>query len=367
PGKKQVISVQYINLSTTGSVSGAERSYVGIEVFSTEAVDETVQGYRMGFFLVTLISLVIGLIIAQYLSAYISRPIEMMTEDVGIIVSSSLAHSVRVTGLDETEKLRSSINHLVAFIKDHVHAIESRDKALETELSLRKRAEFSLSKANKRMIQLSQITRHDILNQVTALKGYLELIPDAEEKSEVDDYARRATRVLDKIILHLKFTYDYEKIGQEGSAWQNVGQILDQVQDEFFGQIVIMHSCYTVEILADPLIKKVFYNLVDNSVRHGDSADKVRVSFEEREEFGCLVYEDNGSGIPDEYKKKIFERGFGKGTGLGLAFIREVLESNDLTIEENGIFGQGARFEITIPGDHLRKIWKEGECSLFYL
>jgi signal transduction histidine kinase len=358
-GKDQVISVQYFNLSPTGSASGAELSYVGFLVFSTNSVEQTLLLYKTGLIFITILSLILGLLIAQYLSTYISRPIEIMTEDVRIIACSSLSHLVRATGLHETEMLRFSINHLVSSITKYISALEASEKALKTELVLRKKAENSLSKANKRMTQLSQITRHDILNQVTALQMVLEIIPQTKEKTDIYIYAGKAHHILQKITMLLSFTYDYEKIGQDGPIWQNIGTILDQNREEFSDQIEILHNCDKIEILADPLIKKVFYNLIDNTLRHGKTADTIRVFFEERKESGCLLYTDNGTGIQDNNKERIFERGFGRGTGLGMAFIREVLESNDIMIRETGIPGQGARFEITIPKDHYRII-KDG-------
>ena len=48
-------------------------------------------------------------------------------------------------------------------------------------------------------------------------------------------------------------------------------------------------------------------------------------------------------------KIKIFERGFGKNTGLGLTISREILEITGITIQELGEPGAGARFEMTVP------------------
>jgi len=352
--QKQIISVQYINLSTTRSTSGAERSYVGVLVFSTDPIEQLILLYRAGFILITIIALLLALIAARHLSAYISRPIEMMTEDVGIIASSSLSHQVRETGVHETEKLRRSINSLVASIKDYIAEIENQQQELRTELRLRVKAENALEKANKRLTQLSQITRHDILNQITALQIFLEIIPGTTDKQSADEYTGKAQKVLSSITTLLSFTYDYEQIGQDGPAWQNIGNILDDLQDEFSDQIQIEHSCSGVEILADRLIKKVFYNLIDNTIRHG-AASTVTVSFEEKDS-GYLIYQDDGCGIEESDKERIFSRGYGRGTGIGMAFIREVLESDDITIRENGDEGKGARFEIGIPPDHYRII-----------
>jgi len=254
--QKQIISIQYINLSTTRSTSGAERSYVGVLVFSTDTIDHVILVYRTGFILITIIALVLGLIAARYLSAYISRPIEMMTEDIGIIASSSLSHQVRETGVYETENLRRNINSLVVSIKEYIVEIESQQQELRNELILRVKAETALEKANKRLLQLSQITRHDILNQITALQIFLEIIPGASDKETIDEYAGRTQKVLSSITTLVSFTYDYEQIGQKGQVWQNVGRIINDLQNEFSDQIQINHSCSAVEIFADRLIKK---------------------------------------------------------------------------------------------------------------
>ena len=71
-------------------------------------------------------------------------------------------------------------------------------------------------------------------------------------------------------------------------------------------------------------------------------------------------YEDNGVGIPPSDKTHIFTRGFGGHTGLGMFLSREILAITGLTIIENGEFGKGARFEITVPPGAYRLSSKEG-------
>ena len=55
--------------------------------------------------------------------------------------------------------------------------------------------------------------------------------------------------------------------------------------------------------------------------------------------------------FPAEEKEKIFERGYGKNTGLGLFLAREILSITGITIRETGKPGKGARFEIAVPKD----------------
>src|SRR5208337_5549336 len=79
------------------------------------------------------------------------------------------------------------------------------------------------------------------------------------------------------------------------------------------------------EIFADSMLEKVFYNLVDNALRYGGKLTAITFSLRQSDEELIIICEDNGNGIPDAEKEKIFERGFGKNTGQGLFLAREIL------------------------------------------
>ena len=102
-------------------------------------------------------------------------------------------------------------------------------------------------------------------------------------------------------------------------------------------------------VFADPLIVKVFYNLMDNAVRYGGKIATIRFSAKISGDDYVVVCEDDGVGILVEEKEKIFERDFGKNTGLGLFLSREILDITGIMIRETGGPGKGARFEITVP------------------
>jgi signal transduction histidine kinase len=104
-----------------------------------------------------------------------------------------------------------------------------------------------------------------------------------------------------------------------------------------------------LEIFADPWLKKVFFNLIDNTLRHAEHETRITVSYRESEDGLDLLFEDNGVGIPVDEKEKIFERGYGKNTGYGLFMAREILAITGLTIRETGELGKGACFVIHAP------------------
>jgi signal transduction histidine kinase len=69
-------------------------------------------------------------------------------------------------------------------------------------------------------------------------------------------------------------------------------------------------------------------------------------------DFLVIEYNDNGVGVPPENKERVFNRGFGSNTGLGLFLIREILKITSIEISETG--EKGVRFEMRVPYGRYR-------------
>lgn len=93
-------------------------------------------------------------------------------------------------------------------------------------------------------------------------------------------------------------------------------------------------SIEEVEIYADLLLEDVLVNLLDISLRHGQKVTTIQVSTTTRHDELILIWEDDGVGISTTEKELIFERGFGKNTGFGLFFIRDILAITGISIME---------------------------------
>jgi len=107
-------------------------------------------------------------------------------------------------------------------------------------------------------------------------------------------------------------------------------------------------------IYADPLLEKVFYNLVENSIRHGENLTRISFSVETVDDTARIVYTDDGCGVPEEFKEAIFIRKHFKHTGFGLYLSREILEITGISIRETGTPGKGVQFEIMVPTEYCR-------------
>jgi PAS domain S-box-containing protein len=233
-------------------------------------------------------------------------------------------------------------------------------KALEDQLAARAEELFrittALRQANKKLNLLSSITRHDINNQLTGLKFYLDILEPEQHTPELAGYCRQAATAADQIAAMIRFTRDYEEIGITAPAWQECRKVAEAAaRDAPSGKVAVRNDIPPgPEVYADPLIVKVFYNLIDNAVRYGEKITTVRFSLEEDDGKMVIVCEDDGVGVQAPEKERIFDRGFGKNTGLGLALSREILDMTGITIRETGTPGAGARFELAVPAEHFR-------------
>lgn len=219
----------------------------------------------------------------------------------------------------------------------------------------RKNAETGLLNANRRLNLLSSITRHDIINQLSFLFIDLEDLKDyTSERQESREVFERVNQAVQTIHHQIEFTREYQEIGIGAPVWQNLHDIIRQSEGSLpMGAVRIEEQGTCVEILADSLFEKVIYNLMENAIRYGGTISTITCSVSLLPE-PVFIFGDDGTGIEEPEKEKIFSLGFGQHTGFGLFIAREILSITDMTITETGDFGSGARFEIHIPRGFIR-------------
>ncbi|MDP2797042.1 MAG: PAS domain S-box protein [Methanoregula sp.] len=223
------------------------------------------------------------------------------------------------------------------------------------DITERRQADEALKQVIKKLNLLSNITRHDILNQLTALLGYLELSKEHAMDPVLRDYISKEEVSAETICRQITFTRDYQTVGINLPVWQNVRATIVHATGSLDLRAVALEIAPgDFEVYADPLLEKVFYNLVENALWHGEKLTRIAIHSLISPEGLILVCEDDGSGIPAAEKENIFHRKFFKHTGFGLFLSREILAITGLSIRENGEPGKGARFEITIPNGAYR-------------
>ena len=272
-----------------------------------------------------------------------------------------------VTTLLKTGKVIGEFNALKSdgsLFPIEAHASLMRDKAgnpwriiiIVRDITERKRAEEALRQASKKLTLLSSITRHDIDNQIVALMGFLKILEKKQPDPTLGEYFQKISATVKRISTMIRFTKQYEQIGVHAPVWQDIRMLVRTASKEIsLGKIKVKNDIpEMMEVFADPLIVKVFYNLMDNAVRYGEKITTIRFFVQESGDNYLILCEDDGVGVPGDEKERIFDRNFGRHTGLGLFLSREILSITGITIRETGEPGKGARFEITVPGSMYR-------------
>lgn len=250
---------------------------------------------------------------------------------------------------------------LLIAVFSYIHQRDDRERQMleESHRTLSK-SENSLRQVNDKLNLMNHITRHDILNQLTGIVGYLDLMKQTTTDPRMQEYTgillRSARNIQDQIL----FTKEYQDIGSQSPRWFDLRGVIQSAAEKLtLSPVILVMDTEGIEIFADPLLEKVFYTLIENGIRHGENITKMRFFCRKAGSGIVIVYEDNGAGVPAEYKDDIFDQKYFKHTGFGLFLSRNILGITGIAIAETGEPGKGARFEIAVPEGAWRSIGKQ--------
>jgi PAS domain S-box-containing protein len=223
------------------------------------------------------------------------------------------------------------------------------------DISELKKSEHDLAVMNEKLRVVGGLTRHDVRNKLSTITGnaYLlkkQLSGDSnalEKLKDMEAAVEQTVRILD-------FAKTYEMLGVEELVYVDVGKTVDEAASLFssLDGVKVVNDCRGLNVLADSLLRQLFYNLMDDSLKYGKTITQVRIHYQRTDGNQLeLVYEDDGVGVAEEAKHKLFAKGYttGKGSGYGLYLIKKMVEVYDWTIQETGEPGKGSRFIMTIP------------------
>ncbi|MGB7787629.1 ATP-binding protein [Methanoregula sp.] len=279
------------------------------------------------------------------------------------LVSASLGTNnlVICSVIDITERklaekvIQKARDELELRVGERTEELTRANEILKAEIQERKRFEAAIQLANRKLNTLSSITRHDILNQITAIVMYLSLAEEVETNPTVIEHLHKIEQITQLIQKQIRFTRDYQNIGSNTPQWQKVTDTVNNaIKDLDMGAVSVKTDLGSLEIYADYMLEKVFYNFIENSLRHGGAVSVCRVSYKVQEDSVIIIYEDDGVGVPAAVKEKIFRREYYRNTGYGLFLSLEILSITGLSIKETGEQGKGARFEIQVPKEAYR-------------
>jgi len=189
----------------------------------------------------------------------------------------------------------------------------------------------------------------------------------------INNESRRLTQLINNIL-------DFSKIEAGRKEYEfvesDVAEVVEDVLKSYEYQITsagfeltadIAHELPLARIDRDAISQAVL-NLINNAVKYSDDEKKINVRVRPRDEFVMIEVTDSGIGIPRSEQEKIFEKFYRvstglvhdtKGSGLGLALVKHIVEAHKGRITVDSTPGKGSRFTILIPATHAQRAKKE--------
>ncbi len=209
---------------------------------------------------------------------------------------------------------------------------------------------------NLKMDLLFSLTRQDILDNLSVIMNHLERAQLKHTHNDIQKFFDKTLGSIESIRNQITYMRGLQERGLVSPGWQPVREAFsDALKLLPEHSLDIRADVGSVELFADPLLPRVFFVLLDNSIRNGGSQlTSIRLSARVEGENLKIVYEDNGPGIPVPDKEKIFETGYDEGSHKGFFLAKELLGFTRIRIRETGVPGSGVRFEIDVPPDKFR-------------
>ncbi len=266
---------------------------------------------------------------------------------------------------DEIGALAKSLENTVKELDD-LHSnlaqkIEERTlKLQEANISLREQAK-ELRRTNELKELFADILRHDLVNHISIIKGVLDLWGESAANSEELRMLRENTRKVDELIKNATILSKMEGTDSLKYSEMDVGKCIRDAGENLKG----LAKKKNIDVVWDfedfhgipchSSIEHVFTNLISNAIKYSPENSKVTVSMVDSGESIRIAVKDQGPGVPDAYKKSVFER-FSRraregvvGTGLGLAIAKRVVELHKgrIWVEDNP--KGGSIFYVELP------------------
>jgi PAS domain S-box-containing protein len=245
---------------------------------------------------------------------------------------------------------------------------------IHTDITLRKLSEEALADEKARAELYLDLMGHDINNMNQVAMGYLELAQDVFKSNmpvkdaDIDLISKSYDKLLDssqliKNVSKLQKARSGELKPHMVDACQTMMRMYARYSNmpgiNVSFNIDLPHSC---PVNADDLLYEVFENIVSNAIKHAGQKPIINIKFDtvlrDGGKYNLFIFEDNGQGVSDELKERIFNRmqrgdTKAKGSGLGLFLVKSLVDSygGKVWIEDrvSGDHTQGARFVVMLP------------------
>ncbi len=280
-------------------------------------------------------------------------PLKIRNKVIGVLRLSKLGGD---TLLEEDLKFLENLADISAVAIQNARLYENVQKS---EKSYRLLSE-QLNETNDQKKLLLDIITHDLKNPLFAISGIAERMLDEHSDNEMTEAIKYSSdkllRVMDSATVLAQVA-----IGEKIELKEyNLSEGLRSLTKEFSsqldhsGMILEINLSGTILIQANPIISEVFINYVSNAIKYATDGKKIIIDCIENTEFLTINVKDYGTTIPEEHRRKIFNRtyqidGIKSGRGLGLSIVKKIAEAHNAIVGVKPNKPTGNIFYIKMP------------------
>jgi len=267
------------------------------------------------------------------------KPLLNLQKGVEIVGSGDLKYRIEIKRKDEIGELTSGFNDMNAKLRESYSGLEQKVKERTKKVS----------ELNSVLKLLNKILRHDILNDLTVVEGQISMHSD--EKGEAQEFTDATTAIGRSKTLVTQMRA-LESAVSEGAGLKpmKIKEVVDECAQGFPDIKFFIKGDAVVN--ADEALCSVVENIIDNAKIHG-KANSVTFNVNTKGDFVEIGIADDGKGISDDIKNKLFQEGFKYGetghTGLGLYIVRKTIERYGGSVSVGDNKPKGAVFVLQIP------------------
>ncbi len=326
-------------------------------------------------FLILGVLLAVGVMLSLHVSKALTKPIEKLCQGTQEIEKGNLDYIVGTRSKDEIGQLSRAFDTMTTSLKESKEKLEEystnlekivadrttelnkkikegeeqkvailniaqdlteANEKLEVEIAERKQAEKELATHREHLELINHILRHDVLNDLTAVKSALRLY----ESSNDEKFLKEAPGYVDRGVETIRRMRELESFisSRKDLEFYDIKAVIKEVIESYSS------IEFTIEgkgqVLADEALASIIDNIIRNAINHGKT-DRIDITIDTQKNFCEVRIADYGVGIPDEMKEQVFKKGFQHGetghTGLGLHIVKKAIESygGSVHIEDN--------------------------------
>ncbi|PNU20476.1 hypothetical protein C2E25_07085 [Geothermobacter hydrogeniphilus] len=328
-------------------------------VLPLRQVNQTLAGLTRRFLFFTLaLILGLGVVISLITRWNISQPLQKLAVAARLLGTGNLALRIEPSNVPDLDQLVEELNRMAVSLEEQYRSREDfyRQK-LELERGLR-HAEKLASVG-----QLTSGMAHEIGTPLNVIIGRAEQLlgrlaaddPGRRALESIIDQSEQIAGLIERLLAFSRQDIKcWEEVDLEALLRESLSLCRMRFPNRDFSvdlELDLQVASMTGDTNA---LRQLFVNLMLNAIQAVEGQGRIRVSSVQAEQRIQVVFEDNGPGIPEQLREKVFEPFFtskdvGEGTGLGLYITANIVEDHggDIRIEDRA--GGGARFVMTFP------------------